>query len=141
MEGEISMEINLITKIKIAASAGVDIVALVYLIFLHHYNQTLEKIQDIHEGRIEKAFFVSTDPDFVAYLIWFVVLVILLVAVSVLIFKSWEELGVKGTAIIIGINLLVGLVLINEGLNPLITSFAVVVLCFGGVYYLMTSKR
>lgn len=112
------------TKVKIGLNIGVDVITIIFILLLCRYNKILYKIQVAHPNKIEQALYIMGEPNYVIYLIFGAVFVLLLVCISIWDIKCWQELEWKMFVLILA-NVILLLLLIHIYSNPIFTSFVI----------------
>lgn len=108
----------------------VGIATLIFTIKLNSYNEILKSIQCKYDNEIEQALGIASHPDYFNYFLWGIIFIALLIGYTIFIFKS--RIGSEALIIFI-INFVLLIVLLIIFWNPILTTFAILLLG-GGIF-------
>jgi TM2 domain-containing membrane protein YozV len=114
----------------------IAVATVIYIIFLNEYKLKLLEIQKMYTGTIDQAFAVTTDPDYFNYFFLGLGIIVVLIGFSILHIKMGTDTFKKIVITLINVVLLV--ILLRVFMDPIVTSFAVVLAC-GGLFALSQS--
>lgn len=111
------------------------ITTVVFTIKLNSYNKILSSIQSRYDNKIQQALEVASHPDYFTYFLLGIIFIALLVWYTVFTFKA--KIG-NEILIVALINLILLIVLLIVFWNPIVTTFAVLLIS-GGVCMIANS--
>lgn len=108
---------------------------IVFIFKLNSYNKILQDIQNKYDNKIQQVLQIASEPDYFKYLLGGFIFILLLVLYTVYVFKA--KIG-NEIFIIALINIILLIILIIVFWNPIITTFAVLLIS-GGVFIIANS--
>ena len=109
---------------------------LFFIINLYLYNKILHEIQDKYTDKIIQAIKIVQEPKYFTYLVWGVFFIILLVGYTIFVFRR-ANIGTDIWWFIL-INLILLIILLIVFWNPILTTFAALLIT-GGVFIIVNT--